>query len=575
MDGIWDFQDNKLNGIGTSGIWDDIILDDTIFNMSEYTVIFDVNLLSGFGEEQFHFIFNYYSGHAVMELGSTPGYSHYIDSYGGWYDFEYQFPTDKWAIVHIAVTGGQLDLWVNEEHIISSMTMNVPNLEDIGFGLFSNSSAQFDNIQVYTGYHTPPDQPTDETIYYDDFASYNLDPYIWFGSPETDWFVENESLRGYYFNNGTSESGWLTTTGLETYEDLYCYTIEVDFNIQYVNGDIILLGWRFNSDSEFYYIRHSYQRNSLEFISQNSVGEKSNYGSIVLENELTWGRFNVAVSLENGKQITDVFLQHEDQAPFVTFSYENFDLVKCGNIGFGFEQHDLYTESLVFWDNIWIRRGFYPPKIDDKTDEGYSQEDYFVTTGDSFIYTLTEYNGELAEGNLTGWFRETDTEYSIPLFLAQGDKLKLKVFDFLEWGIEVEVYKNTDEYLGNGINNFLFLPIHGDLTTFRLMENTQLVEETDFYRLSWNYTEGGVSDDGVLEFLWNKQTGVLEKLELISGSISPEGSEISMFKFELIESIIVESPDETTIPTLSPGWKFISILGVIISIPILSRRKRV
>jgi len=89
MNGMWDFLDNRLNGLGTSGDWDDIVLADTIFNLSDYTVIFDVNLLSGFGEEQFHFIFDYYSGHTVMELGSTSGYSHYIDTFGSWYDFEY------------------------------------------------------------------------------------------------------------------------------------------------------------------------------------------------------------------------------------------------------------------------------------------------------------------------------------------------------------------------------------------------------------------------------------------------------------------------------------------------------
>ncbi len=148
------------------------------------------------------------------------------------------------------------------------------------------------------------------------------------------------------------------------------------------------------------------------------------------------------------------------------------------------------------------------------------------------------------------------------------------MIDFVEWGIEVEVHKNTDEYIGNGINNFIFLPIHGNLTDFKMFENTYLFEESDYYRLSWNYTEDGISDDGVLEFLWNKQTGVLEQLELISGSISPEGSEISIFKFELIESITEEKPDDTTIPSLSPGWEFINILGVIISIPIISRRKR-
>ncbi|MHA2155098.1 MAG: hypothetical protein ACXABU_07150 [Candidatus Hodarchaeales archaeon] len=128
MNGTWNFLDNRLNGISTNGEWDDIVLADTVFNMSEYTVVFDVNLQSGYGEEQFHFIFNYYSGYTVMELGSTSGYSHYIDSYGGWYDFDYQFPTDKWAIVHMAVASGQLDLWINGEQILSSMTMNIPNL---------------------------------------------------------------------------------------------------------------------------------------------------------------------------------------------------------------------------------------------------------------------------------------------------------------------------------------------------------------------------------------------------------------------------------------------------------------
>ncbi|MHA2107839.1 MAG: hypothetical protein ACW99R_09070 [Candidatus Hodarchaeales archaeon] len=574
MNGTWNFLDNRLNGIRTNGEWDDIVLADTVFNMSEYTVVFDVNLQSGYGEEQFHFIFNYYSGYTVMELGSTSGYSHYIDSYGGWYDFDYQFPTDKWAIVHMAVASGQLDLWINGEQILSSMTMNIPNLEDIGFGLYSNSSAQFDNIQVYTGYHTPPDQPTDETIYYDDFASYNLDPYSWYGGPEGNWEIENEWLRGYYYSNISSESGWLTTTTIETHEDLYSYTIEVDYDIHLANGDIMLLGWRFNSGEDVQFIRYSYQRNVLEFGSEDAVGEQFTYHSMSMESQLTWGRLIVAVAVESDKQMTQIFLQEEELEPYKILTHDDFNVIKCGNIGFGFDSQEINTETLVYWDNIWIRQGFYPPKIDEMPDDSFSSEDFSVSSGDAFIYRLTEYSGASSEVDLTGWFRKTDVEENIPLFLAQEDQLKLKVVDFVEWGIEVEVHKNTDEYIGNGINNFFFLPIHGNLTNFKMFENTFLVEESDFYRLSWNYTEAGNSDDGVLEFLWNKQTGVLEELELVSGSISPEGSEISIFKFELIESITEENTDDTTIPSLSPGWEFISILGVIISIPIVSRRKR-
>ncbi len=575
MNGTWDFLDNSLNGISTNEMWDDIVLDDTIFNMSEYTVIFDVNLLSGYGEEQFHFIFNYYSGYAVMELGSTSGYSHYIDSYGGLYDFDYQFPTDKWAIVHMVVAGGQLDLWVNGEPVISSMMMNVPNLEDVGFGLYYNSSARFDNIHVYTGYHAPPDQPTDETIYYDDFASYNLDPYVWYGGPEGNWDIENEWLRGYYFNNVSSESGWLTTSGLEIHEDLYSYTIEVDYDIHSANGDILLLGWRFNSGADVQYVRYSYQRNVLEFGAQNEVGDKSTFYSMPMESQLTWGRLIVAVAVESDKQITQIFLQEEELEPYIIFTNDDFGVFKCGNIGFGFDNQEINMETLVFWDNIWIRKGFYPPKIDEKPDESFTQEDFSISVGDTFIYSLTEYSGASTEVDLTGWFRNKNTEESIPLSLAQGDQLKLIMFDFVEWGIEVEIHKNTDDYIGNGINNFLFLPIYGNLSNFKMFDNTNLVEESDYYRLTWNYNETQPSDDGVLEFQWNKQTGVLEKLELISGSISTNGSEISIFKFELMESFTGETTDGTTIPSLSPGWEFISIMGVIISVPILSRRKRV
>ncbi|MHA1977029.1 MAG: hypothetical protein ACW98F_07340 [Candidatus Hodarchaeales archaeon] len=42
----------------------------------------------------------------------------------------------------------------------------------------------------------------------------------------------------------------------------------------------------------------------------------------------------------------------------------------------------------------------------------------------------------------------------------------------------------------------------------------------------------------------------------------------------LVDSATDNTEDDTTIPTLSLGWEFISMLGVIIAIPIPSRRKR-
>ncbi len=565
----WNFANGTLNGYGLISEWDDIVLDD-LFNLSDYTVVFDVLLFSGYGEDQFHFIFDYYSGYTVMELGSTPGYCHYIDRYGGWYDFSYNFPLDKWATVYLIAEFGQLELWVNDEMILSNMTMNVPILENIGFGFYSYSAGHFDNLYVYSGIHRPDQQPVDDTIFYDEFSRYNLGPYVWTHS--VNWSIDNYWLRGY---SNPGDKGWLMTTDLDIHEDLYEYTIELDYDIHIANGDILLLGWRMNSSTDFHFIRYSPQRDLLEYGYENEIAQKFTIYTKPMDYRLTWGRLYVATRVDGDQQFTEVFLQEEDHNPYLAFTYDETNLYKCGNIAFGIDSTGIYNETLVFWDNIWIRRGFYPPKIDDKPiDEGFTMDDFAISSGDTFTFELSEYTGVEPEVDLTGWFRDVTVDESLPLSLAQGDQLAINVFDFVDWGIEVEVYKNSDDYIGKGVSNFLFLPIYGNLSNFRMFEGTSIVVESDAYSLTWNYSDNNASDDGILEFRWSKMTGVLESLELISGSISPEGSAITTFLFELVDSTTDGPDDNTTIPTISPGWEFISLMGILISIPILSRRKR-
>ena len=118
------------------------------------------------------------------------------------------------------------------------MTMNAPLLQNIGFGLYSYSSAMFDNIHVYLGSHRPEPQ-VDDTVFYDNFTSYNLDSYVATGGLPVEWHVENERLYGHYYGNGSSDRGWLMTNDLEVYENLHSYTIEVDYDIQLTYGTVM------------------------------------------------------------------------------------------------------------------------------------------------------------------------------------------------------------------------------------------------------------------------------------------------------------------------------------------------
>jgi hypothetical protein len=576
--GSWDFSENMLNGFGHLDQWDDILLQDVIFNEYEYTIIFDAFLRSGYEPEQFHFILNYNTGYSVMEIGSSPSSSHYIDSAGNWSNLDLAFPLDRWAKVHMSVSGGKIDLWVDGDVITSDSVMMSPYLEQIGFGLFSHSSAQFDNIQIFNTAFPPEIPPTTDQVFYDEYWDYDLwNRYHAEYGVGVEWIVEEDRLCGVLSSTAVAGFEWLVTGGLEFIPDLQTATIDVDFDIHHTspNDEIYLLSWRFNSGGNVLYVSYSAERKEIMIGSFDPTGYHEIKNSYYLDEQLTWGHLTVAIGVKEGTQTTDVFLTHMDNGPWIVLSYEETSIFGCGNVGVGMKRDgDPQMDTRVYWDNLMVRKGYYAPNIGPGPG-GPKPEEYGVKEGDTFTYQITRL-GPGTQINLAGWFSNKMTSET-SLLASQGDVIKLVVTGFLDYGIEIEVYQNN-LFVINGTSNFFFLPINTDLSNFGMFEGGTVVQEGDQYLYVMtfyddttnNATVGSIT--GEVEFRWDVTTGVLETVEVTSGLVPSEGELFDDFYFELTSSDT--DGGTNTIPNLTSGWDIVTVLGILLILPIYLRKKK-
>ena len=574
INGNWDFNGNMLNGIGVSSdSWDDIVLNDMIFYEHDYTIIFDVLLHPGYGAEQFHFIFNYNTGYAVMELSSDTSMSHYIDTTGIWSNLNISFPLGYWAKVHMAISGGKVDLWVDTEVIYSESVMMAPYLEQIGFGLYANSSAQFDNILIYNTAFGP-DIPSDtEQIFHDDYSDYNLwNRYVPIYGSEIQWNVIGDSLEGKYPENASADYGWIITQGFEFVPDLDSFTIKVKFDVKHTSQDeIFLLNWGFSTYPEVQTIKYSPHTQMLYFGSQGDIGDFYSYNSYSPDEPLTWGELVVAVDVKDGFQHTDVFLSTMGSDYWGIFSHEENMIYDGGNIGFGMKRYEPTTETLVYWDELDYRRGYCPPD-GDPSPEGPKLEDFGVKIGDTFTYQLMHL-GPSTEINLNMWFYHDTTSFETSFFVSEGDEIKLVITGFLDYNIEMDVYQN-DIYMLTAVGSFFFLPINANVTDIKMFDGGYVDQYGDQYTYTMAFENETTSTiTGEVEFRWDVTTGVLESVEVISGLVEAGEVFFDDFYFELISSTADIGTDTDSIPNLTPGWDLVSVMSIFLILPIYLRKR--
>jgi hypothetical protein len=529
------FWDGKLHIDGMVSQWDDFLLTDPIFNLPEYTIKFHVYLKSGYayGTDQFHFILNYNTGYAVMELGSDVWACHYIDSNDNWSYLNYSFPLDQWMKVQIAAKDGKLDLWIDGEYIHSEKPfLNAPVLEQIGFGLFEYSSAQFDDLEVYSSYQSPDGsqggfKPEDFAIHGDDTFTYQL---IRYSGSETEanltgWFrdVSTEESMPFYLSVGdefemTIFEIWESGVVVDIYKnDIYEGQVKSNFFFLPIYSDLsnfkMFEGVPLAENSEQYFV----------------IANEGNIGSTT---------------------------------PCVLEFYWDISNGVLTNL-------ELTSGSLTFEDGSIIS-DFYMKLEDSSTGPGRK---FGISVEDTFIYQLEEYAGSEPELDLTGWFRDDSSETALNFSLAPGDELKLIVLEFIDYRVRVSVYKNNN-HIGEGLTDFFFLPINDITSDFEPFESSPLNDAGDTYfaTLPENYT--GSTTPVQIEFTWYKDSGILSRIELMSGVVTrTDGSTISSFVFELTEA--QTTPKDTyTNPLLTPAWELIPSLICLLALPIAFRKKR-
>jgi hypothetical protein len=530
----WNFADGQLHGNGMLPEWDDFLLTGPIFNLHEYTVLFDVHLdlNRAHGADQFHFIFNYNTGYAVMELGTETHACHYIDSAYYWSYLNYSFPTNQWMTVQIAAKDGKLDLWIDDKYIHSESPMNAPVLEQIGFGLYSYSNAHFDDFEVYSSYRTPDGphggfKPEDFEIKQEDSFTYRMTSYS--GS-------ESEAnLTGWFRDANTDHSMLFYLSQGEEFE---MFVFEI-----WESGVVVDI-----------YKNDEYEGHVI-----------SNFFFLPIYSDLT-----------NFKMFEGTSLSENDDQYFVLANEGDIKSTTPCTLEFYWDKSNGVLTDLkvtfgviTFEDGSFIS-GFHLELVDSTLDSG---NDYGVGKDDTFIYHLTDYVGSELEINLNGWFRDEDSGIAMNLSLAQSDELKIIIIEFIEYGVMVEVHKNNN-YLGDGIASFFFLPVNGNMSSFTMFGEAPLTDVGEFYvgTLPSNYT--GSSTEVTIEFAWYKDSGILYKIELMSGIMTmSDGSTISSFKFELID--FTTTPKDThTDPILTPGWELIPSLACLLAVPIVLRKKR-
>jgi hypothetical protein len=446
-----------------------------------------------------------------------------------------------------------------------------PYLEKIGFGLYANSSAQFDNILIYnTAFPAGIPSDTDE-IFHDDYSDYDLwNRYVSIYGTEIQWNIIEDRLEGQYPDDATPNYGWLITQGLEYTPELASYTIKVKFDIIHTSTDeIFLLGWGFDTRTDPFAVKYNPSIQMLSLGSQNDIGSFSSYNSYTLDEPLTWGELIVAVGVKDGFQHTDVYLSTMDSSFKQIMSHEENVVYSGGNIGVGMIRSEYTTETLVCWDELDYRRGYHGPDMGPGPDPP-TLEDFGVKIGDTFTYQLTRL-GPATQFNLAVWFNTDSSTLEDSFLISQGDKIKLIITEFKDYGIFVDVYQN-DGFLLNARNNFFFLPINTDLTNLKMFDDGVVVHSGDQYMSTMTFrNETTDLITGEVEFRWDNTTGVLETVEVTSGVVLADNVLFDNFYFELTSS--TADSGTNTIPSLTPGWDIVTVMGSFLILPIYLRKR--
>ncbi|NHJ01526.1 MAG: hypothetical protein EAX86_05255 [Candidatus Heimdallarchaeota archaeon] len=557
VNGNWTVEDSFLEGIGTSGVWDEFICSNPFFDEIEYTVTFDAYIIGGYGSEQFHFFLDYINDTRV-EIGSEPWANHIIETGLGWINLNYSMPLNQWNHVHITTSKGCLYLSINDFPVAIETPVETPRLGTIGFGIYDYSKVKFDELYVYP------------------YSWFNLDPNIIFSDNydqwsdttvnstlytqiNPDWYVENGKLNGFW-----EGEIWSACTADVSFA-LQNVTIEFDYLVNEWFSGVSIFSFELTSEPN--------GRRFIEFYKEGDVW----YSVRVDEDEHELGTKISPFPMEG--HITIIV---DTDANFKIY-WNNIILGKfsiparmAGNIGFG-----VYNAHVAF-DNILIREGQYTPsgssepKIPDPT------KIWGVSPGDIFEYEIT-YTGNATGLDLGSWFRTgfEDFEYE-PLIFYSGDNLTLKVVNMSMETVTAEVWVNNIYYRTTGTYIF-FIPIH-NLTYSRIFTADQpYVDYGDSIGIDLDYAEMGLGYDAYLEFRWTKDRGALYRLELTSGQLAAtnEDEYLDYFLIKLTNRNF--SSDTSSEPTssnpeptlnLSPGFNFTNIFLFLLVITIANRRKR-
>jgi hypothetical protein len=523
--------EKTLNGKGTTTGWDNLWYINQ-FNESEFTISFRVFLQSGYGDEQFHVVLDYDLFAYRVELGSQEWASHYIitDTSAPNIDLPVVIKLNDWTQVHLTVSPEGMKLWINNKPIYTIDPIPAPKLHKFAFGVFKGSYARFDDLVIEQGSYPP--ENVDNTIFSDDFMDYNLwNRYTQADSMEVQWSVENDRLKGDYPATApiTPPWGWLHTTGFETLNDLFEYTITVEFELGPSPPSYsYLLGWRFNVGSSVHFICYSAADQSLQFRSQHADGQQDKLNSYPVSKDLTFGKIVVVTQTTTVGQTTRVFLREEYGDFTEVFKIETLETIRCGNVGFGLEKTD-NSGVTVYWDNLLIEGGYHPPET------GGSQpiDMWGVSVGDTFSYRLSTYEGSNTTVDLGRWFSSYEMSAVTPFLIEKGDELTLEIVSITEKGIEVKVFLD-DTHVRTSYTLFFFLPIY-NMADYKFNDEP-LVDEGDSLRGKMFGTNPTGVVEGELVFYWSKSNGVLESVELVDGQFPIPGTEevIDEFFFELI-----------------------------------------
>ena len=557
--GNWYLANDLLYGNGsTLGQWDSLALIAPIFNETEFTVLFNVYIDSGYGAEQFHFCFDYDLWDFRLELGSEYWASHYIFK-DSTISLNYTVPLNKWVQVHVISSGEELNVWVDGFQINPGIYLPTHPLRQISFGIFDGAHIGFDDLSIFKGKEAPID-PIGSTVIFDD--NYDrpdnspLDKYV----RSTDgWRIDGNRLIG-----DKPGDDWSTCT-IDVVFPLQDVTIEFDYEVidWYTNFSVI----SFELTSE------PNGRRFIDFYDSGTVwystrtGESEHELSAVLSPLPLSGHITIVIDANTWFKIYhhNVFLG-EFGIPFR----------HSGNIGFG-----VYNAKVAF-DNILVQTGQHYPG--DSTEPPKDPAKYWgISVGDKFEYVLSKYSGTKADFDTGYWFlppnssttMETTMVQPLSFSIAEGDKVAVMVLALLEQGVEVEVSLN-DEPLLIADTTFFFIPIH-DLERPNMF-NQDFVDVGDYYQITLHGNSSGIGAGTVqsnlseVVILWEKASGALKSVELMYGEYVADPLReniITSFLFELTGSKMAEKSDDVpeTIE-LTPGFELLIGLVVVTFLPL-------